>query len=114
MPAPRRRSSRWIAFGLVELECLGDAVDDALGDAGGVAALQPGVVLAGDAGEQSDLLAAQSGDPAAVSAVDGQSGLLGGDPGPSRAEELPDLGPEITTDVAIAAMGSFCLPCAPL
>ena len=56
-------------LGLVELQRLRDAVDDALGDAGGVAALQPGVVLAGDAREEGDLLAAQPGDPSAVSAV---------------------------------------------
>jgi len=46
------------AFGLVELECLGDGLDDAFGGAGGIAAFQPGVVLAGDAHEQSDFLAA--------------------------------------------------------
>ena len=33
------------AFGIVELEGVGDAVDDALGDAGGVAALEADVVL---------------------------------------------------------------------
>jgi hypothetical protein len=37
-------------LGVVELQGVGDGVDDAVGDAGGVAALQPGVVLAGDAG----------------------------------------------------------------
>jgi hypothetical protein len=30
-------------LGVVELQGVGDAVDDAVGDAGGVAALQPGV-----------------------------------------------------------------------
>ena len=33
------------AFGLVELEGVGDAVDDAFGDPGGVAAFEPDVVL---------------------------------------------------------------------
>ncbi len=33
-------------LGLIELQCVRDAVDDALRDAGGVAALEPGVVLA--------------------------------------------------------------------
>ena len=92
------------SLGLVELKCLRDAFDDALGDAGGVAALQPGVVLAGDAREQGDFLAAQPGDPSALSAVEGQSGLVGGDPGPPRAQELPDLRAEITTDVAVGAV----------
>jgi hypothetical protein len=43
---------------LIELQGVGDSLDDALGDAGGVAALQPGVVLAGDAGQEGDFLAA--------------------------------------------------------
>jgi hypothetical protein len=50
-----------------------------------------GVVLAGDAGEEGDLLAAQARDPSAVAAVGGQPGLGGTDLGPSRAQELPDL-----------------------
>jgi hypothetical protein len=55
-------------LGLVELQGVSDAVDDAVRDAGGVAALQPGVVLARDACEESDLVAAQARDPPAVSA----------------------------------------------
>jgi hypothetical protein len=58
-------------LGLVELQYPGDGVDDALRDAGGVAALQADVVLTGDAREQGDLLAAQPGDPSALSAVQG-------------------------------------------
>jgi hypothetical protein len=88
-------------LGLVELQGLRDAVDDAVGDAGGVAALQPGVVLAGDASQQGDLLAAQARDPPAVAAVGGQSGLLGADPGPSRAQELPDLRAEVAPGAAV-------------
>ena len=99
-------------LGLVELQCVRDAVDDALGDSGGVAALEPGVVLARDACEEGDLLAAQPRDPPAVSAVHGQSGLLGADPGPSRAQELPDLRADVATDVAWCL--SSCLPCLPL
>lgn len=64
------------SLGLVKPQCLGYAVNDALRDAGGVAALQPGVVLAGDAREES-YLPAQPGDPPTVSAVRGQSSLLG-------------------------------------
>ena len=67
------------SFGLVELQRPHEPFEDALGDAGGVAAFELGVVLDADPGEQSHLLTAQSGHPA-VSAVGRQSGLLGGDP----------------------------------
>ena len=63
---------------LVQLQCASDAVDDALGDAGGVAALELRVVLAGDAGQEGDLVAAQARDPSTLSAIGGQTGLLGG------------------------------------
>ena len=98
-------------LGLIELQCVRDAVDDALGDAGGVAALEPGVVLAGDAGEDGDLLAAQARDPPALAAIDGQPGLRGTDPGPPGAQELPDLAADAAADVAVVAP---CLPCLPL
>jgi NAD(P)-dependent dehydrogenase (short-subunit alcohol dehydrogenase family) len=87
---------------LIELQGVRDAVDDAVGDAGGVAALEPDVVLAGDAGEDGDLIAAQARDPSAVSAIHGQPGLLWRDPGPPGAEELPDLAADVATDVAVA------------
>ena len=58
-------------LGLVELQCVGDALDDALGDAGGVAALEPGVVLVRDTREGGDLLAAHPRDPAAIAAIQG-------------------------------------------
>jgi len=45
-------------LGLIELQGMRDAVDDALGDAGGVATLELGVVLDRDACEDGDLLAA--------------------------------------------------------
>ena len=65
-------------LGLIQLQGASDAVDDALGDAGGVAALEPRVVLAGDAGQEGDLVAAQARDPSTLSAVGGQAGLLEG------------------------------------
>ena len=92
-------------LGVVEVQGVGDAVDDAVGDAGGVAALEPGVVLAGDAGQEGDLLAAQARDPSAVAAVGGQPGLGGADLGPSRAQELPDLPADVATGVAVVATG---------
>jgi hypothetical protein len=94
-------------LGLVEVQGVGDAVDDAVGDAGGVAALEPGVVLARDACEEGDLLAAQARDPSAVAAVGGQPGLGGADLGSSRAQELPNLGADLATEVARVSRSSF-------
>ena len=100
---------------VVELQGVGHAVDDAVGDAGGVAALEPDVVLDGDAGEEGDLLAAQARDPPAVAAVGGQAGLRGSDPGPSRAQELPDLLADVAADVAaVVEVAVVCRPCRPL
>jgi hypothetical protein len=59
------------AFGGVELEGVRDAVDDAFGDAGGVATFEADVVLRRDTREQSDFLAAQTGDAAPLMAVGG-------------------------------------------
>ena len=47
-------------FDLVELQGTGDGVEDVLGDAADVAALEPDVVLGADPGEQRHLLAAQA------------------------------------------------------
>ena len=52
------------AFGVVEQQGAGDGVQDGVGGAAGVAALQPGVVRDADPGQQRDLLAAQARDPA--------------------------------------------------
>jgi hypothetical protein len=90
-------------LGLVELQGVSDAVDDAVRDAGGVAALQPGVVLARDACEESDLVAAQARDPPAVSAEHRKPGLLRRDLGPSRGQELPDLPADVATDVTVVS-----------
>jgi hypothetical protein len=75
-------------LGLVEVQGASDAVDDAVGDAGGVAALELGVVLAWDARQQRDLVAAQSGDPSTLCTIRGKTGLLGADPGPSRGQNV--------------------------
>ena len=79
-----------VALGLVELEGVDEPVQDAVGDAADAAALEAGVVLDADPGEQGDLLAAQPGD-AAVRAVHGQAGLLGRDLGAAGGEELPEV-----------------------
>src|SRR6478672_9566414 len=90
-------------FGVIELQCVRDAVDDAFGYACGVAALEAGVVLGGDAGEDGDLFAAQARDPATVSVIHGQAGLLGSDPGPSRGKERPDLAADVATELTLVA-----------
>jgi hypothetical protein len=54
------------AFGVVEVKHGGDCVQDAVGGAAGVPALEPGVVLDAHAGEAGDLLAAQPGHAAAL------------------------------------------------
>jgi len=79
-----------VTFGVVELEGVTEAVEDAVGDAADVAAFQPRVVLDADACQERYLLAAQSGD-AAVRAVHGQPRLLRREPRASGREELAYL-----------------------
>jgi hypothetical protein len=78
------------ALGVVELQRAGERLEHALGDSPDVAALEAGVVRDAHAGEDGDLLAAQSGN--AARAVGGQPDLVWGDPGPSGGQELADLG----------------------
>ncbi|MFD5124759.1 hypothetical protein [Streptomyces sp. NPDC058385] len=65
------------AFDVVELEGCGEAVEDFLGDAADVAALEAGVVLDADRRELGDFRAAQAADLASSAEVR-QAGLLGG------------------------------------
>jgi hypothetical protein len=88
-------------LGLIELQGARNAVDDALRDSGGVATLKPGVVLARDPRQKGDLIAAQPRDPSAVSAINREPSLHGGNSGPARAQELPDLPADVATDVAV-------------
>src|SRR5260221_649599 len=74
-------------------ERAGERVEHALGDPTHVSALQAGVVRNAHAGQDGDLLAAQSGN--APGAVGGQPRLLRRDPGASRGEELADLAPGV-------------------
>jgi hypothetical protein len=78
------------SFGVVELEGAGDGVEDPCRDTPKRAALELGVVLDAHTGEGGDLAAAQSGDPALPGL--GYAGLLGGDLGSSRGQELADFG----------------------
>src|SRR3954468_9397188 len=81
-------------FGVVELQRACERLEDAVGDAAEVAALEPGVVIDADAGEQRDLFPAQPAHPA-VAAVHGQASPLRGDPGAPGGEETADLRPVV-------------------
>jgi hypothetical protein len=82
------------ALGLVEPECACEGFQHGLRNAGEVAVFEARVVVRADPGEQGDLVAAESGD-AAVGAEERQTGLLGGDLGPSRGQEVAYVGPVI-------------------
>ena len=97
-------------LGLVELQRPGERLEHALGDAGRVAALEAGVVVDADAGEDRDLFAAQAGDAAPATAVRGQAGLLGRDPGSPGGQELADLvlGVHVTDGTPLSAGEGAC------
>ena len=78
------------AFGVIELQRPSECVEHRRRHPAQGAAFQFGVVLDADPGERGDLAAAKPGD-AALPDV-GQPGLLGGDLGSPREEELADLG----------------------
>ena len=77
------------ALGVVELERPGQCLQHALRDAVHVSALQARVVRHAHAGQDGDLLAAESGN--AAIAVGAQPRLLRRDPGAAGGEEVPDL-----------------------
>ncbi len=58
-----------------------------------------------DISQDGDLLAAQTRDPSPLSAIAGQSGLLGADPGPPGAQEFPDLAAHAAAKVSVVAAG---------
>src|SRR5690242_6927409 len=88
-------------LGLVELERAGDGLQHGVGDAGQVALFQARVVVGADTGEHGDFLAAQPGN-APVAAVEGQPGLLRGDPGAAGDKEVPHIGPVAAAHVVHA------------
>jgi len=75
---------------VVQVEGPGEGVEDGLGDPGEVPTLHARVVRGGDPSELSDLLAAQARNPA-FSAENRQPGLLWGQAGTQRGEELLHL-----------------------
>ena len=74
------------ALSLVELQRVGDRLQDAVGDTAQVSPLELDVVVDADPGEQRHLFSVQPGDPAATPPY-GQTGLLGGDLGPAEARK---------------------------
>jgi hypothetical protein len=94
-------------FGVVELEGAGDCVEHGGRDAGQGTAFQLAVVLDADAGECGDFAATKSGHPAG--ADDGQAGLLRGDLGAPRDQELADL--SAILHVNHGRRGSSCVGC---
>jgi hypothetical protein len=72
------------SLGLLELERPCQLVENGLGDAGGVAALELCVVGDADAGEERDLFPAQAGTRRGPLPYVPQPGLFGSDPGASR------------------------------
>ena len=79
------------ALGFVELQGTGDPVEDLLGDAAQVPALEPQVVVGGDAGEHRHLFAAEALD-APVGPVGGQTDLGRREPRTAGRQEVADLG----------------------
>ena len=90
LPGRAGEGEEVVALGVLEVQRVGERVEDALGGAAEAAALHAHVVVDRDAGEHGDLLAAQPCDPT-VAAVRRQPGLLGRDPGAAGAEEVTDL-----------------------
>jgi hypothetical protein len=88
-----RRSDEVVEVGsfcVVEVQRPGDAFEDIVGDALGVAALEAGVVLDAHSCEAGNFVSTEARDPAA-GAVDRYARLFRGDPGSTGGEELSDL-----------------------
>ena len=101
--APTRPRRHWVrgageveqvsAFGVVELERPSQRLQHAFGDAIHISALEASVVRNADAGEDGDLLAAQSRN--AARSVGGQPDLVWGDPRAAGVQKLTDLAPSV-------------------
>lgn len=77
------------ALGVIEMQCPGERVENAVGGAGEVAALQPRVVRNAHAGQDRDLLATKAGH--AAGAVVGQADVGGLELGSPGSQEVADL-----------------------
>ena len=81
-----------LAFGVVELQRVRDALEHLVQGAREIAALHPDVVVDAHAGQQRDLFSPQPLDAPVTAAVGGQPGLTGSDPNAAGGEEVTDLG----------------------
>ena len=77
-------------FCSVEPECPADSLQDGFGHPFGVSSLEARVVLDAHAGHKGDLFATEPRDTT-TSAEVGDADLVGGEPGPTRRQELPDV-----------------------
>ena len=93
------------AFGVVELEGAGDRVENAGGDAAEGTAFELGVILNAHPGQGGDLAAPQPGHPALPGLR--YPGLLGGDLGTPRGEELADFGTVVHVNDSTAQPGGW-------
>src|SRR4029077_5223049 len=89
-----RKVEQMRTLGLVELKRTSKCLKHALRDTTHVPALEPGVVVDADAGEQRDLLTAKPRN-AAVVTVDRQAGLVRRDLGSPGGQEVADLAPRV-------------------
>ena len=80
-----------LAFGVVELQRVRDALEHLVRGAREIAALHPDVVVDAHAGQQRDLFSPQPLDAPVTAAVGGQPGLTGSDPSAAGGEEVTDL-----------------------
>jgi len=79
---------------LVKLKGTGQRLQNAFGNPAHVPALEAGVVVDADSGEQRDLLSAKPWN-AAVVAIEGQIHLVRRDLGSPGGQELADLAPGV-------------------
>ena len=86
-----REIEQMSALGVVGLQRPRERLEHGVGDSGGVAAFEAGVVVDADAGEQRHFFPAETGDAARAAAVRAQAGLLGRNPRAPGGSELADL-----------------------
>jgi hypothetical protein len=93
------------ALSFVEPKCPGERVQYALGHPVQIAALEAGVVIDADAGEQRDLFSAQPGN-ASIAAIGRQTRSVRAELGPARGQEVADLIPVVHTPDVTGDRGS--------
>ena len=84
-----------VALGAVELQGTGECLQHRVRDAGRVAALETGVVVDADPGEERHLFAAQTRDAALTGAIGAEPCLLGSELCAAARQELAELAPGV-------------------